>query len=138
MIGLIKWFSNSKGYGFITSTTNNKDYYFNVKDVIGSKLPQKGDIVEFEELNTIKGLRAQNIKIIEENPINLDDRIICPNCNKRIVPRIITYYGNLDKSVCPYCGITIKNFEYSEKEIFIIFIFFAIIISFILYGYSKL
>jgi uncharacterized paraquat-inducible protein A len=39
-----------------------------------------------------------------------DDRIACPRCGKSIVPRIVTNRGKLTRSVCPFCGATIKNF----------------------------
>lgn len=39
------------------------------------------------------------------------DRIPCPHCQKEIVPRIVTIYGRVDRSVCPFCGETVKNFS---------------------------
>lgn len=41
----------------------------------------------------------------------VDDRINCPECGKKIVPRMITYNGSPSKSVCPYCATTIKEFS---------------------------
>ncbi|MGL6400072.1 CFI-box-CTERM domain-containing protein [Aeromonas veronii] len=35
----------------------------------------------------------------------------CPSCDKKIVPRLITYRGSPEKSVCPYCAATVKTFS---------------------------
>ncbi|MDD2368630.1 MAG: hypothetical protein PHQ90_04950, partial [Sulfuricurvum sp.] len=39
------------------------------------------------------------------------DRINCPSCGKKIVPRMVTNQGQPDKTLCPYCGTVIKKFE---------------------------
>jgi cold shock protein len=39
-----------------------------------------------------------------------DDRIKCPSCDKKIIPRLITYQGEPEKSVCPFCGATVRIF----------------------------
>ncbi|EGU32398.1 cold-shock DNA-binding domain-containing protein [Vibrio sp. N418] len=115
MKGLVKWFSNEKGYGFITCSSG-QDYYFNVRSVVGANLPSNGDSVEFESKVGNKGLNAVCVKIIEkaEKPTRSnskqDDRINCPACNKKIVPRMITYRGQPEKSVCPYCAATVRSF----------------------------
>lgn len=48
MKGTIKWFSTDKGYGFITGN-DNQDRYFHVQAIVGSELPNPGDIVTFTE-----------------------------------------------------------------------------------------
>jgi cold shock CspA family protein len=123
IIGTVKWFSKEKGYGFIT-IEENKDVYFNVKDIVGAKLPNNGDTVSLETKNGKKGLYAVNVRIIDTASNQRDDRIKCPHCSKRIVPRIIVgppatrwgygYTPEPKKSICPFCGGQIQSFSSSN------------------------
>ncbi|MHA7229470.1 cold shock domain-containing protein [Vibrio campbellii] len=137
MKGLVKWFSSEKGYGFITSDLG-QDHYFNVRSVVGAELPTNGDSVEFESKMGNKGPRAVSVKItgkaIKQNQSERprDDRINCPSCDKKIVPRMITYRGEPDKSVCPYCATTVQNFRtnlgaYIVLGLVAVFIIFALV-----------
>jgi cold shock CspA family protein len=111
--GKVKWFSQEKGYGFITSNVG-EDHYFNVQGINGANLPSNGDGVSFESNDGNKGKRALNITITskcENITRNIDDRVNCPSCNKKIVPRMITHKGNPEKSVCPYCAATVSTFS---------------------------
>ena len=112
MKGKVKWFSSEKGYGFITSEFGD-DHYFNVQDVIGSDLPDNGDQVNFESAKGAKGFRAKNTEITSKaiKQERKDDRIECTGCSRKIVPRIITYNGSLNYSVCPYCGTCVEDFS---------------------------
>ncbi len=114
MQGKVKWFSSEKGYGFITSDDGG-DHYFNVQSINGASLPSNGDSVQFESKPGNKGPRAFNVTITAKAPAQnnrpTDDRINCPSCGKKIVPRMITYRGDPEKSVCPYCAATVKTFS---------------------------
>lgn len=114
MQGTVKWFSSEKGYGFITSE-DGKDHFFNVQSINGAALPANGDSVEFESKPGQKGQRAVNItitaKAAPQRARPSDDRINCPSCGKKIVPRMITYRGKPEKSVCPYCAATVRQFS---------------------------
>ncbi len=114
MKGTVKWFSAEKGYGFITSE-DGEDHYFNVRSIKGASLPSNGDSVQFESKSGNKGLRAFNVSLISkaspQNTRPADDRVNCPGCGKKIVPRIITYRGEPEKSVCPYCAATVVKFS---------------------------
>lgn len=114
MLGKVKWFSHDKGYGFVTSE-NDEDHYFNVQSIQGSDLPSNGDKVSFDSKPGNKGPRAFNVSIVSKaessNGRSGDDRIHCPSCNKKIVPRMITYQGNPTKTLCPYCGAVVKEFS---------------------------
>ncbi|WGS85054.1 hypothetical protein [Methylomonas sp. UP202] len=35
----------------------------------------------------------------------------CHDCNRIMVPRVVIYYGQPLKSVCPFCGCTFSKFE---------------------------
>lgn len=120
MQGTVKWFRQDKGYGFITSRSG-EDHYFHAKAIQGA-IPARGDKVSFKSEQNRKGLKATQVAIIE--PANArhspthqkernhtDDRINCPECAKKIVPRMITHRGEPQKSVCPYCAATVRKFS---------------------------
>jgi cold shock CspA family protein len=108
--GTVKWLSEQKGYGFITGDDGN-DYYFNAQSVKGSELPRNGARVAFVPAQGKKGSAAKSVEIQSQPSKGQDDRIPCPHCGKKIVPRIITDRGSLSHSVCPFCGGTVKSFR---------------------------
>ena len=63
MQGKVKWFSEAKGYGFI-SVEGEKDIFVHYSDIVadGFKTLKEGDIVELETAKTEKGLKAVNVK----------------------------------------------------------------------------
>jgi cold shock protein len=110
MHGTVKWFSHERGYGFITDDCD-KDYYFAVHDVVGADLPHSGDEVEFDAVKTARGMRAQGVRITSKvSRARGDERETCDHCGKKMVPRIISYQGAVQRSVCPYCGETHRRF----------------------------
>ena len=66
MKGIVKNFNKEKGYGFI-KTDEGKDLFFHYSELQmeGFKTVNAGQSVEFEVIETEKGLRAVNIKIAE-------------------------------------------------------------------------
>ena len=66
MRGKVKNFNNEKGYGFI-KTDEGKDLFFHYSELQmdGFKTVTPGQTVEFEVIETEKGLRAVNIKVVE-------------------------------------------------------------------------
>ncbi len=61
--GTVKWFSDQKGYGFITPEGGNKDVFVHFSAVKGEgfKTLREGETVEFELTNGPKGEQAQNV-----------------------------------------------------------------------------
>lgn len=61
--GVVKWFNNSKGYGFLTDE-NGADVFvhFSAIQSEGYKTLKQGDKVEFEAIEGEKGLQAVNVK----------------------------------------------------------------------------
>lgn len=111
MRGKVKWFSIEKGYGFITDE-QARDHYYSVQDVRGAELPASGDQVQFQSKDAIRGLRASAIELVarsEEGRRN-DDRVKCGYCGRKMVPRIISYQGQVERSVCPFCAETYCDF----------------------------
>ena len=60
--GTVKWFSNQKGYGFI-STSEGKDVFVHHTAIQGEgyKTLQEGQSVEFEITQGAKGEQATNV-----------------------------------------------------------------------------
>ena len=60
--GKVKWFSNQKGYGFITSETGN-DVFVHHSSIQGEgyKTLEEGQEVEFEIQKDAKGEKAVNV-----------------------------------------------------------------------------
>ena len=60
--GRVKWFNNSKGYGFIEQE-NGKDVFvhFSAIQTNGFKSLEEGQAVEFEVTQGPKGLQAKNV-----------------------------------------------------------------------------
>jgi cold shock protein len=60
--GTVKFFNDSKGYGFITEDGSSKDHFVHISGLIDEI--QEGDSVEFELKEGNKGLNAVNVKVI--------------------------------------------------------------------------
>jgi CspA family cold shock protein len=63
MQGTIKWFDNKKGFGFIAQDQGGPDVFvhFSCIDGEGFKTLAEGDRVEFEVVNSDKGLKAASV-----------------------------------------------------------------------------
>lgn len=62
--GTVKWFSNQKGYGFITpETAGGKDVFVHHSAIQGTgfKTLNEGDVVEFDVVPGPKGEQAANV-----------------------------------------------------------------------------
>jgi CspA family cold shock protein len=64
--GKVKWFSNQKGYGFITAE-GGKDVFVHYSAIKGDgyKTLQEGQDVEFEITQGPKGEQATNVTLIQ-------------------------------------------------------------------------
>ncbi len=62
--GTIKWFSDQKGYGFITPEGGKKDVFVHFSAIQGDgfKSLREGEMVEFEITNGPKGEQATNVR----------------------------------------------------------------------------
>jgi len=64
--GTVKWFNESKGFGFITPADGSKDVFvhFSAIQADGFRTLQEGQKVEFETENGPKGPQAAKVKIV--------------------------------------------------------------------------
>ena len=63
--GTVKWFNNSKGYGFITQDSG-EDVFVHFQSITGDgyKSLEENDKVEFTVTEGPKGLQAADVKVI--------------------------------------------------------------------------
>lgn len=61
--GHVKWFNESKGYGFIVDENGGEDIFVHYSQIVmdGFKTLAEGQEVRFELVQTPKGLQAQNV-----------------------------------------------------------------------------
>jgi len=60
--GTVKFFNESKGFGFITDSESSSEYFVHISGLIDEI--REGDEVEFELKEGKKGLNAVNVKVI--------------------------------------------------------------------------
>lgn len=65
MTGKVKWFNSEKSYGFITADSG-EDVFAHYSHVLmdGYKTLTEGQDVQFDIVETDKGLQAENIEVI--------------------------------------------------------------------------
>ncbi len=73
-IGTVKWFNNTKGYGFILSQEGGDDLFahYTAIEMQGYKTLKAGQTVSFTTEPGPKGLHACNISVVDTN----DDEIM--------------------------------------------------------------
>lgn len=62
--GVVKWFNEQKGFGFITS--EGKDYFVHFKSIAttGFKTLKDGQQVDFNPVKGVKGMEAQDVRVL--------------------------------------------------------------------------
>lgn len=65
--GTVKWFNESKGYGFIAPDDGGKDVFCHYRNIQidGFKTLAEGERVEFTVIKGSKGLQAENVSVIK-------------------------------------------------------------------------
>ena len=64
--GTVKWFSEQKGYGFITPEDGGKDLFVPYSNIVGDGFRnlQDGQAVESDAAQGQKGPEAQNVRAV--------------------------------------------------------------------------
>ena len=64
--GTVKWFNDSKGFGFISLEDGSKDVFVHHSTIQGDgfKTLTEGQQVEFDEVQGEKGPAAENVRVI--------------------------------------------------------------------------
>lgn len=64
--GTVKWFSEQKGYGFITPEDGGKDLFVHYSNIVGEGFRnlQDGQAVEYDAAQGQKGPEAQNVRAV--------------------------------------------------------------------------
>lgn len=64
--GTVKWFSEQKGYGFITPDDGGKDLFVHFSNIVGDgyRNLHDGQAVEYDAAQGQKGPEAQNVRAV--------------------------------------------------------------------------
>ena len=68
--GIIKWFNNEKGYGFINGSVDEDIFvHYTAIKQDGYKTLSEGQVVEFNLIKTYKVLQATDVKTVNEKEL---------------------------------------------------------------------
>ncbi len=67
--GIVKWFNNAKGYGFVTPDQGEQDVFihFSAINMDGYKTLKEGQKVQFDLEEGPKGLHASNLQSLSSD-----------------------------------------------------------------------
>ena len=65
--GKVKWFDSKKGYGFVSTISDNTDYFVHFSDIQGDnyRTLEEGQKITFEIGESAKGAVAKNVKTLD-------------------------------------------------------------------------
>lgn len=75
----------------------------------------KYEVSEYAQACPKCGAPVSNASAVEQVTLStrkepeVDDRVSCPKCGKKIVPKIVTVNDVIDRTVCPFCIETIED-----------------------------
>lgn len=71
--GIVKWFSNVKGYGFIEYDESEEIFvHFTGIKMDGYRSLKEGQSVKFEAVEGARGLQATNVVVVSEDEDSID------------------------------------------------------------------
>ena len=69
-VGIVKWFDPKKGFGFIIDAEGREVFvHFSSIDGDGFRALKDGEQVDYDTVDTEKGLHARNVKRVKANGI---------------------------------------------------------------------
>lgn len=72
--GIVKWFSNVKGYGFIEYNDEEEIFvHFTGIQKDGYRSLKEGQEVQFEAIEGARGMQATNVVLLSEGDSNKED-----------------------------------------------------------------
>lgn len=73
-LGRVKWFNNTKGFGFIVEDSGNEDLFAHYSQINsdGFKSLRAGQQVRFNKVCAGKGFHAHNIELVDETCLVLE------------------------------------------------------------------
>lgn len=72
--GIVKWFSNVKGYGFIEYNDEEEIFvHFTGIEKDGYRSLKEGQEVQFEAIEGARGMQATNVVLLSEGDSNKED-----------------------------------------------------------------
>ena len=66
--GSVKWFNESKGFGFIKPDNGEKDVFVHYRSIVSDKFKtlNENDRVEFKTVPSAKGMTAEDVRVISD------------------------------------------------------------------------
>ena len=68
--GIVKWFSNVKGYGFIEYGDEDIFVHFTGIEKDGYRTLKEGQTVQFDAIEGARGLQATNVVLLDDEDSN--------------------------------------------------------------------
>lgn len=66
--GKVKWFNETKGFGFITDEEGNDVFvHYSSIDVEGFKTLVEGQTVSYEPVDSPRGKQAEHVRVLADN-----------------------------------------------------------------------
>ncbi len=62
--GIVKFFNDTRGFGFIVETETKKEFFFHLSGIASGDRLHQNDKVKFEVRDSKKGVLAHNIQLL--------------------------------------------------------------------------
>ena len=101
-------------------------FFFGFRVVEENRFPRVGDKVQFlpsyldpkpgkaPEIKRMRFAKLASGEVSLQEDGHDDGMVRCPNCGKRVMPRVVTWRGSPESTYCPLCGGLIKQFMRRE------------------------